>query len=114
MEEENKEQSSLYGLLSILIILGVVAFIAWQAFFVVPPPDPVPEERVPEIKEDFFEDDTFRRLRYFDIIGAPDPEMTGRENPFYPFEEGVVEEEIIEEGVIEEGPEEEEMIEEEE
>ena len=71
--------------------------IVWQAFFMAPPVKEVPEPRVPEINKEFLEGDYFQELDYFEIIGFPEDDMIGRENPFYPWDEEETEEEVTEE-----------------
>ncbi len=95
---EEKEQNYLYNLLSILIIIGIVGIVLWQIFILPTPEEAVPEIRSPKIETSLFEDDTFQRMEYFEIVDIPDQRLIGRDNPFSPFtEEQILEEDIEDE-----------------
>ncbi len=99
-----KTQKSIYTPLVIFIVIGVLGVIAWQAFFMAPPLEEVPEPRVPQINTDFLTGDYFQDLDYFEIISFPEDELIGRERPFYPWDEGEIDEEEEEEEVTEDLP----------
>ncbi len=80
-----KNKKLMYVLLSTFIVIGVVAMVLWQHFFLMPPMEEIQEQRVPTINVEFLTGDYLGQLDYFEIIEFPEDDVIGRSNPFSPW-----------------------------